>query len=174
MKTNIEALKQIKSSESFRRFFLDNQRNDAFAYVPSGREKHVFGIIKKRAKLTNSFCDAGCGYPVFPMLAYQHGFNNAVGIENFKPYLEVLKPMFGDMVIEDDIKTHDYSSYDVIYMYSPLFSDEMLELIRKIKSEMKKHALLVVTGLIYTLHEHEYKKRGLVRDREFGIDYFIR
>jgi len=99
----------------------------------------ILSKLLKPEKNLKTFVDAGCGIGWVVSLASKYRFDT-YGIELGKENYEISRQVnYYSNIYNEDILTHDFSKYDVVYYYCP-FKDWELEVKfeRKVENELKK------------------------------------
>ncbi len=95
----------------------------------------ILRSIKKRTSSGPRFLDVGCGLGGKVWIAEALGFDPC-GVENNPKYARIASECVGSdrIFCTDAISFSDYSSYDVIYFYNPMPTDEIeLAILRNAK-----------------------------------------
>jgi hypothetical protein len=137
----IMKLKYIKLFENFKELVINNKsKNDMFGPVKSPNK--IKNIISKYIKKynCNNFIDIGSGKGDIVRYVDSLGLSSeGIEIDN------TLKKYNTDLNIHfKSAYNHDYSKYDIIYLYRPMESkDKMDKLFEKISSDIKKDTIII-------------------------------
>lgn len=112
------------------------------------------GIFMEGEGKKVKFLDAGCGVGFVNLLASYHGFDS-YGIDIDYDYLKKARKLNHEFDYDkkhflkrDILKFKDYSKFDVIYYFCPLFfnTEAQIKFERKVEKEMKKGAYLIANN----------------------------
>lgn len=140
MKNKIIESKYLKLYEDFVVESFNKSKNDMFGPVKSPNE--IKNIIKKYIKKynCNNFIDIGSGIGDIVRYVDSLGLNSeGVEIDN------TLKKYNTDLNIHfKSAFNHDYSKYDIIYLYRPMESKNSMDrLFTKLSSDIKKDTIII-------------------------------
>ncbi len=117
--------------------------NKYYKYIPSYVHELkivIEDLIDENINLIDkNFIDIGCGLPVVPDLFKILGCKETIGLECSPLYTKV----FGNnRIINEDLLTHNFKDYDILYSYNPIIDCELMEKgLENIISTMKKNAI---------------------------------
>lgn len=131
----------------------DDAPPGGFRYIPI-RPDHFCELLDLAVALCPGtprpvFCDAGCGPGVNVKLASLMGRVVAHGVELNRPLVDFARGYSNCMIHEADIRTFDYSPYDLVYWYRPL-RDGYDEWLQHVVACVRPGAVLITAGFAWT------------------------
>lgn len=91
-----------------------------YAWEPLPANVFISGLREIGDSAGRSLVDAGCGIGTKLVVAREFGWQNLYGVERRAEYVAHAKQMCPNATITvGQIEDHDFSSYDVVYMFQP-------------------------------------------------------
>lgn len=167
-----ESLSEIYDSILFRRDWSSSQSmyervQGYFPYIslpPHFFEKYMRLALNCKPK-AKTFIDVGCGIGDKPYLARKFFNLDASGIEYNKKTYQIAREKVSNYVnlINADAFTHDYSLYDIIYMFMPIqLEARMRQLWQHILQSARPGTLMIEAHPVYFIqYSYNAKNRHL-------------